>query len=201
VPPLGEIGRDAVDIARGQFALSDAEWGWVFGTTGVLVGTAVTLDVPAYRHLSTRTLKDGLNTGRRVTASLARPGEWYDRAHTNRLVLGTVAGSRSGAHPPGPGTYAHLRADARGDRVHGADHWPREERAQPEAPVVGGEPAPFAFAPGTFSGEHIELALPSGHAARVFAVAAVLSEQAGRWYVSGHLYAGMASVGVERVRF
>lgn len=69
-----------------------------------------------------------------------------------------------------------------------------------ERPYVGAEPEPFAFGVGGFEGEHTKLAMPSGHSARVFAIASVLSHQAGRWYVSVPLYAGAASVGLERVR-
>jgi membrane-associated phospholipid phosphatase len=69
-----------------------------------------------------------------------------------------------------------------------------------DRPFVGEEPEPFAYGPGAFSSDHEKLAMPSGHAARVFAIASALSHQAGRWYVSVPLYAGATSVGIERVR-
>ena len=201
VPPPGALWQDVVGIVRGPFTLSPAGRWWVFGAAGVVVGLAATVDVPAYRHLSTRSRNDGLNTGRRTTASLSLPGQWYDQTHANRLALGTVGGlAVSGLvlrnRVLTRTSVQTLEAIVFTDLINGLV----KSVLNRDRPYVGADPEPFAFDPGAFSGEHTKLAMPSGHTARVFAIAAVLADQAGRWYVSVPLYAGAASVGLERVR-
>jgi membrane-associated phospholipid phosphatase len=201
VPPPGALWQDAVDIATGPFTLSPAERWWTLGATGLLVGVSATLDAPAYRNVSTRSRNDGLNTGRRATSSLSIPGQWYDQTNANRLALGTVGGlAVSGLVLRNRAltrtSVQTLEAIVASDLISGL----LKSVLNRDRPYVGDEPEPFAYDPGAFSSEHAKLAMPSGHAARVFAIAAVLSDQAGRWYVSVPLYAGAASVGVERVR-
>jgi membrane-associated phospholipid phosphatase len=201
VPPPGELWQDAVDIATGPFTLSPTERWWVLGSVGFVVGTAAVIDVPAYRHISTRSRNDGANTGRRATSSFSLPGRWYDQTHANRLALGTVGGlAVSGLVLRNRAltrtSVQTLEAIVFTDLINGLV----KSVLNRDRPYVGAEPEPFAYDPGAFSGEHTKLAMPSGHAARVFAIASVLSEQAERWYVSVPLYAGAASVGVERVR-
>jgi len=201
VPPPSELWQDAVDIAKGPFTLSPTERWWVLGSAGLLVGTAAVADVPVYRHISTRSRNDGANTGRRATSSLSLPGRWYDQTHANRLALGTVGGlAVSGLVLQNRvltrTSVQTLEAIVFTDLINGLV----KSVLNRDRPYVGDEPEPFAYDPGAFSGEHTRLAMPSGHAARVFAIAAVLSDQAGRWYVSVPLYAGATSVGIERVR-
>jgi len=201
VPPPSALWQDVVDIAKGPFTLSPAERWWVLGSVGLLVGTAAVLDVPTYRRLTTRSEADASNAARRVTSWPAVPGEWYDQTNANRLALATVGGlAASGLVLRNRAltrtSVQTLEAIVFTDLINGLV----KSVLNRDRPFVGDEPEPFAYDPGAFSGEHTKLAMPSGHAARVFAIASVLSEQAGRWYVSVPLYAGATSVGLERVR-
>jgi hypothetical protein len=201
VPPPIELWRDAVDIARGPFTMSASERWWALGSTAVLIGAAATIDVPAYDHLSPRSANGGSDAARSVTAPLARPGEWYDRRNSRRFALGVAGGiavsglvlrnrvlTRTSVRTLEAFVYTEL--------VNGF----LKSALNRARPYVGAEPEPFAFDLGGFKGEHAELAMPSGHAAQVFALASVWAEAADRWYVTVPLYAGAASVGVERVR-
>lgn len=201
VPPPSEYWHDAVDVARGPFTLSPAGRWRALGATALLVGTAATLDVPAFEGLSTRSAEAPSEGARDLTDPLARPGEWYDRRNANRLTLGVVGGLAAS------GLVLQNRAVTRTsvqtleaviftEAVNGF----LKSALNRDRPYVGAEPAPFAYDIGGFKGEHAALSMPSGHAARVFALASVLSASAGRWYVSAPLYAGAASVGLERVR-
>jgi hypothetical protein len=201
VPPPDALWQDVVDIAKGPFTVSPTERWWVLGSVGLLVGTAAVLDVPTYRRLTTRSEADASNAARRVTSWPAVPGEWYDQTNANRLALGTVGGlAVSGLVLRNRAltrtSVQTLEAIVFTDLINGLV----KSVLNRDRPFVGDEPKPFAYDPGAFSSEHNKLAMPSGHAARVFAIASVLSEQAGRWYVSVPLYAGAASVGLERVR-
>ncbi len=201
VPPPGEYWHDAVDLARGPFTLSPEGRWRVLGATALLVGTAATLDVPAFEGLSPRSAGDPSDAARSVTDPLAVPGEWYDRRNANRLALGIVGGLAAG------GVLLQNRAVTRTsvqtleavlftEGINGL----LKSALNRDRPYVGADPAPFAYDVGAFKSNHEALSMPSGHAARVFALASVLSESAGRWYVSAPLYAGAASVGLERVR-
>lgn len=201
VPPPSEYWRDAVDVARGPFTLSPAGRWRALGALAFLVGSAATLDVPAFKGLTTRSAEGPSEFARDLTDPLARPGEWYDRRNANRLALGVVGGLAAS------GLVLQNRAVTRTsvqtleaviftEAVNGL----LKSALNRNRPYVGAEPEPFAYDVGAFKSEHAALAMPSGHAARVFALASVLSESAGRWYVSAPLYAGAASVGIERVR-
>lgn len=201
VPPLRVLATDAVDIARGPFTLSASDRWWTLGAMGLLVGTAATLDVPAFRHLSARSEGGASDPWCDATAPLARPGEWYDRTNQNRLALGTVGAlAATGLALQHRGltrtSVRMLEAVVYTEAVNGL----LKSVLNRDRPFVGEEPEPFAYDPGAFSSDHAKLAMPSGHAARVFAIASVLSHQADRWYVSVPLYAGATSVGIERVR-
>ena len=199
VPPLRDLGENALDVVRGPFALSAAERRLALGTTGALLGLAAAFDEPAYRHMSERAGTE--SAAFRATASLARPGEWYDRRSADRLALctvGVLAGSGIVLRTPvlTRTSVRVMEALLYTDLVVGFT----KSVINRARPYVGTAPDAFAADPGAFSGDHTKLAMPSGHAGRVFAIASVLSHQADRWYVSVPLYAGAASVGVERVR-
>lgn len=201
VPPPSEYWHDAVDIARGPVALSPAGRWRALGATALLVGTAATLDVPAFKDLSTRSADGPADWARDLTDPLAGPGEWYDRRNANRLALGVVGGlAASGLVLQNRAvtrtSVQTLEAVVFTEAVNGL----LKSVLNRDRPYVGAEPEPFAYDVGAFRSDHAALAMPSGHAARVFAIASVLSESAGRWYVSVPLYAGAASVGLERVR-
>ena len=201
VPPLRVLGRDAVNIARGPFTLSRAEGGWTLGAVGVLVGTAAVLDEPAFQSLSDRSAEGASDAWRDATRLPARPGEWYDRINATHFALGTVGGLAAGGlllrHRGLTRTSVRtVEALLYTELINGF----LKSILNRDRPFVGEEPEPFAYDPGAFSSKHEKLAMPSGHAARVFAIASVLSHQADRWYVSVPLYAGATSVGIERVR-
>lgn len=69
--------------------------------TGLVVGMAAMLDAPAYRHVSTRSRNDGLNTGHQAMSSLSIPGQWYDQTNANQLATGTVGGLAVSGPVPG----------------------------------------------------------------------------------------------------
>ena len=200
IPPLHEIRQNAVDVVQGPFALSARERRLALGATGLLLGVAATLDEPAYRHLSERSGAESA-AARRATASLAGPGEWYDGHNANRLAFRTVAGLAGGGlllrEPALTRTSVRtLEAIVYTDLVVGL----AKSVLNRARPYVGPAPDAFAADPGAFRDDHTALAMPSGHAGRVFAIASVLSHQADRWYVSVPLYAGASSVALERVR-
>lgn len=201
VPPPRELWRDAVDIARGPFTLSPRERNWTLGATGLVVGSAVLLDVPAFDHLSPRSQDGASDRARALTNPLSGPGEWYDRRNPNRLALGIVGGlATSGLLLRKPAltrtSVEVVEAVVYTELINGF----LKSVLNRARPYVGNEPAPGAFDLGRFRSDHEHLAMPSGHAARVFSIASALSTAADRWYVSVPLYAGAASVGVERVR-
>jgi hypothetical protein len=201
VPPPVELWRDAVAVARGPFTMTARERWWTLGAAGVGVGAALVLDVPAYDHLSSRSAEGASDGARSVTDPLAGPGEWYDDRNANRLTLGLVGGvAASGLllrNRKVTRTSVQLLEAAVYTEVVSGLLKSALNRARP---YVGEEPDPGAFDVGAFRGDHDHLAMPSGHAARVFALASVLSERADRWYVSVPLYAGATSVGIERVQ-
>ena len=201
VPPPRVLWEDAVGLATAPASLSSEEWELAAGATGLLIGIAAVVDEPAYRHLSTREGQGGEAAARRATASLARPGEWYDRQKANPFALTTVgvlAGSGLLLQRPVLTRTAvrTLEAIVYTDLANGLV----KSVLNRTRPYAGAEPDAFAGAPGTFTSAHTQLAFPSGHAARVFALASVLSHQADRWYVSVPLYASASSVALERVR-
>ena len=194
VPSLRSIGQDAVDIAGAPFTLSPSEQFMVLGATGLVASTAAALDRPAHRGFHVRS-----GTVARASGPLAAPGRWYDRVGPDRVALGTA------------GLLA-VGGLALQDR-----HWTRTSVRVVEAlaftKLVTGlaksainrtrpysNPDPLTADPGAFSGTHSKLSMPSGHTARAFAVASVLSHQFDGWYVSVPAYGVAGSVALERVR-
>ena len=201
VPPPAELWRDAVEVARGPFTLSPRERWWTLGAAGLVIGSAAVLDVPAYDHLSPRSADGASDGARSVTDPLAGPGEWYDDRNANRLTLGLVGGvAASGLllrnRKVTRTSVQLLEAAVYTEVVNGL----LKSALNRARPYVGDDPDPGAFDLGAFRSDHEYLAMPSGHAARVFALASVLSDASDRWYVSVPVYAGATSVGIERVR-
>jgi hypothetical protein len=188
------MGQDALDIAEAPFALSPSEQLLAVGTAGLVLTKASTLDRPVYRRLHRRAGGAAAATG-----PLAAPGRWYDRVGPDRVALGTAGVLAAGGL-------------ALQDR-----HWTRTSVRVVEALVytklVTGlakstinrtrpysNPDPLTATPGAFSGTHSKLSMPSGHTARAFAVASVLTHQFDGWYVSVPAYGVAGSVALERVR-
>jgi hypothetical protein len=190
-----------VDVVRGPFTMTARERWWTIGALGAVVGTAAGLDVRAYNHMSPRSSNGPSARVRAVTDPVAGPGEWYDRHNANRLTLGLVGGVAASGLLLRNRTLTRtsvqlLEAAVYTEVVNGL----LKSALNRTRPYVGDEPDPAAFDVGAFRGDHAVLAMPSGHAARVFALASVGAAAADRWYVSVPLYAGAASVGVERVQ-
>ena len=190
----------ACTVAAAPRSWATSERARLAGAVGVLAALAVTLDEPAYRHLSPRS-GAGDRAWHRVTDPLAGPGEWYDRQAANRLALTTVGAlATSGLVLQQPGltrtavrtTEAILYTELANGLLKSIVNRAR--------PYVGPEPDAFSATPGAFDSAHEWLALPSGHTARVVAVATVWAHAADRRVVSVPLYFGAASVGLERIR-
>jgi membrane-associated phospholipid phosphatase len=164
------------------------------GAGGLVLSTAAALDRPAHRglHVQSGALAD-------VSGPLAGPGRWYDRVGPDRFALGTAGLLAAG------GLALQRKA------------WTRTSVRVVEALVftklVTGfaksalnrtrpysNPDPLTAAPGQFSSAHSKLSMPSGHTARAFAVASVVSHQFGGWHVSVPAYGLAGSVALERVR-
>jgi membrane-associated phospholipid phosphatase len=194
VPSLRTLGRDAVDVVRAPFELSQSQKLLTLGASGVVVSAMATLDRPTHTHLARRS-----GAPSDVTFPLAAPGRWYDRAGPDRVILGTAGllaasgvalrdrkWTRTSVRVLEAALYTKLATGLAKSTFN---------RMRPR-PADG----PFHADPGRFSSEHARLSMPSGHTARAFAVASVLAHQAERWYVSVPVYGTAASVALERVR-
>lgn len=201
IPSLNGLRQNAADVVQGPIPRTKRERRLVVGTAGVLVAIVATLDEATYREVSPRsgqTEADGMS---RTTASLARPGEWYGRRDADRFAAQTVGAlAASGIVLRRPAlTQTSLRtleSILYTDALVGV----LKSVLNRDRPYVGASPDPFSTAPGLFSPEHTRLSMPSGHAGRAFSIATVLAHQSGRRYVAVPLYAGAASVSIERVR-
>ena len=194
VPSLRTMGQDALDIASAPFELSPSQQLLTLGAVGLVASTAAAVDNPAYQYTSVRS-----GPISRVTAPFAGPGRWYDRVGPDHMALGT-AGLLAAS-----GVVLQRRAFTRTSvRVVEALVYTKVVTGLAKSVINRSRPfaAPGALTadPGSFSSKHSKLSMPSGHTARAFAVASVLSHQANRWYVSVPAYGMAASVGLERVR-
>lgn len=194
VPSVRTLGQDAINIATAPFKLSRPQTLLALGTVGIVAGTAVTLDDPAYHSASV-----GAGPISTATSPVAAPGRLYDRIGPDRFALGTA----------GLLAVSGLATQKRGltrTSVRLVEALVYTKAVTGLAKSVLNRSRPFAATgpvdadPGAFSSEHNKLSMPSGHTARAFAVASVLSHQAERWYVSVPAYGMAASVGAERVR-
>jgi len=194
VPSVRSLGKDALDIVRGPFNLSPSQRLLALGSVGLLASTAAAVDQPAFQRMSVRS-----GTVSQTTRPLAAPGRWYDRVGPDRAALGTagllaVSGialqrrtlTRTSVRVAEALVYTKLLTGLGKSALN---------RSRPFAASGPGEADP-----GAFSSDHNKLSMPSGHTARAFAVASVLSHQFDQWYVSVPSYGMAASVGVERVR-
>ena len=194
VPSLRTMGQDALDIVETPFRLSPSQKLLTLGGIGFVASAAWTLDASAYRHARLRS-----GTVSRATRPLATPGRAYDRLGPDRTALGT-AGLLAAS-----GLLLQRRSLTRTSvRVVEALVYTKLVTGFAKSALNRNRPFaasdPFTADPGEFSSEHHELSMPSGHTARAFAVASVLTHQFDRWYVSVPAYAVAGSVGVERIR-
>ena len=194
VPSFRIMGQDALNLATAPFDLSTSQSLLTLGAAGLIAGTAVTLDDPAYHSMSV-----GTGPVSTTTSPLAAPGRLYDRVGPDRFALGAA----------GLLAVSGLATQKRGltrTSVRLAEALVYTKAITGLAKSAFNRHRPFAASgpleadPGAFSSEHNKLSMPSGHTARAFAVASVLSHQADRWYVSVPAYGMAASVGLERVR-
>ena len=201
IPPLASFRKNALDVFSGPIPRTPRERRMAAGTMGLLLAVVATLDEPAYQNVSPRSQGMPSETLSRTAASLARPGNWYARRNADQFAARTVGGlALSGLVLQRPAitrtAIRTLESILYTDAIVGLI----KSVLNRNRPYVGREPDPFATTPGLFSPAHTKLSMPSGHVGRVFSIATVLAHQAGRWYVSVPLYAGAASVSVERVR-
>jgi hypothetical protein len=188
------MGQDALDIATAPFGLSRSQQLFALGATGLVASTAAVLDEPVYRRARQ---KSGPVSA--TSRPLAGPGRWYDQIGPDRFALGT-AGLLAAS-----GVVLQRRSFTRTSvQVVEALVYTKMVTGLAKSALNRSRPyaasGSFTADPGAFSSTHSELSMPSGHTARAFAVASVLSHQANRWYVSVPAYGLAASVGAERVR-
>lgn len=201
IPSFDAFRDNVLDIGQGPLPQTARERRLVVGTAGLLIAMIATLDGPAYEHVSPRSGEIRSYGMSRAAGSLALPGEWYGRRHADGFAVRTVGGlAASGVilrRPVLTRTSIHtLESILYTDAIVGL----LKSVVNRNRPYVGPEPNPFAGGPGRFSPAHTKLAMPSGHAGRVFSIATVLAHAADRWYMSAPLYAGATSVSIERVR-
>lgn len=194
VPSFRSMGQNALDIARAPVSLSEVDPHLILGVTGGLVGAMAVLDAPVYRQMSTPE-----SSVAEATGVLAAPGRWYDRLGPDQVSLGVA-----GALAISGGVLQRPRLTR--TAVHVAEAVVYTKVVTGVAKGVIGRTRPFAapnpFAVNDFDAvatTHRNLAMPSGHTSRAFALASVLSHEFDRWYVSVPAYGFATSVGLERV--
>ncbi len=194
VPSLSSMGQNALDIVRAPATLSPSEQLLTIGVSGVAFSAVAALDRPVYRGLHKQS-----GWASNATRPLAGPGRWFDRVGPDRMTYATagllatsglVLGRRDLTRTSVRVMEALVLTKAVTGFAKGLLN-----RSRPFA-----DEGPLKADPGGFDSAHEELSMPSGHTARAFALASVLSHQADRWYVSALAYGGAASVGMERIR-
>jgi hypothetical protein len=166
----------------------------VLGISGGIVGTMATLDGPVHRQMTS----PGTPVAR-ATDVLSAPGRWYDRVGPDEVSLG-VAGALAA------GGLVLQRPRITRTAVHAVEAFAYTKVVTSAAKGILGRARPFATDnPLAFDDieeiatAHQNLALPSGHTSRAFAMASVLSHEFDRWYVSVPAYGFAASVGFQRI--
>lgn len=188
------MGQDALDIVEAPFSLSSRERWYALGAAGLVTTTALALDEPTYSGM-----RGGAGGLSQTTHPLAGPGRWYDRMGPDRFALGTAGILAVGG-------LALQRRDVTRTSVRVVEALVYTKAVTSFAKGAFSRSRPFTGSgavtadPGKFSSEHNELSMPSGHTARAFAVASVLSHEFERWYVSVPAYGMATSVAAERVR-
>lgn len=193
VPSLGSMGRDAVSLVTAPLRLDD---GWqIVGTSAFLFGLVAEVDRTTSVYLSPHV---GTEMNAPYAGPLAGPGRFYDRVGPDRFLLGTAglmaAGgivaqnqklTRTSVRIGEALVFTNLLTDFFKGLI---------SRHRPNA-GIGAREASL----GKFSMSHSELSMPSGHTARAFALASVLSHSFDRWYVQIPSYALATSVGLQRI--
>jgi len=194
VPSLRSVGQDVFDIIKAPTTLSTSETLLALGTSGVVLGTMSALDRPAHKGFHVRS-----GPVSKISGPLAGPGRWFDQVGPDKMsyraagvlaASGLVLGRKDLTRTSVRVVEALWLTKAVTGFAKGFVN-----RSRPFA-----DDGPLETDPGEFEGKHSKLSMPSGHTARAFALASVLSHQADRWYVSALTYGGAASVGLERVR-
>ncbi len=194
MPSLRTLGQDALDIARAPFTLTPSEQLMTLGATGLIASTTMVLDEPAHRRFHVQS-----GSAAAVSRPIAGPGRWYDRVGPDRFALGTAGLLAVG------GVALQRKSWTRTSvRVVEALVYTKAVTGLAKSAINRSRPFatpdPLTANPGGFDSAHDKLSMPSGHTARAFAVASVLSHQANRWYVSVPAYGLAGSVAAERVR-
>lgn len=194
VPPLSSMGQDAIDLLGAPATLSPSEQLLALGISGAAFGAVAALDRPVYHGLSQQP-----GWAASATGPLAGPGRWFDRVGPDRATYAAAGLLATGGLVLGRRDFTRTSV-----RVLEALFLTKAVTGFAKGLVNRSRPfageGPFRADPGGFDSAHEELSMPSGHTARAFALASVLSHQADRWYVSALAYGGAASVGMERVR-
>ena len=194
VPSLHSMGQNVLDIAQAPASLLEMDPLLVLGVTGGVVGAMATVDAPVYREMNTAgsPVAD-------VTGVFAAPGRWYDRVGPDEVSLG-VAGALA------TGGILLQRPRVTRTAVHVVEAVVYTKAVTSAAKGVIGRTRPFATDDPLalddaeeIATAHEELAMPSGHTSRAFAMASVLSHEFDRWYVSVPAYGFAASVGLQRI--
>lgn len=194
VPRLSTVGQDVLDVVQAPVMLSPSERLLTLGASGVVFSTVAALDQPVYENLNGRS-----GWAAEATGPLAGPGRWFDQVGPDRMAYSTagllaVSGVALGRRDLTRTSVRVIEALVLTKAVTGF----AKGLFNRSRPFAGHGPLTADI--GEFEGEHTKLSMPSGHTARAFALASVLSHQADRWYVSTLAYGGAASVGLERVR-
>ena len=194
VPTLQSMGQNVLDIAQAPISLLEVDPFLMMGVTGGVVGAMATLDAPVYREMNT----SGSSVSD-VTGVFAAPGRWYDRAGPDVVGLG-VAGALV------TGGVLLQRPRVTRTAVHVVEAVVYTKVVTSAAKGVIGRTRPFATDDPLalddaeeIATAHEELAMPSGHTSRAFAMASVLSHEFDRWYVSVPAYGFATSVGLQRI--
>jgi hypothetical protein len=188
------MGENALDIAQAPTSLLEMDPLLVLGVTGGVVGAMATIDAPVYREMNT----SGSSVAG-VTGILAAPGRWYDRVGPDEVSLGVVGALATGG-------ILLQRPRVTRTAVHVAEAVVYTKVVTSAAKGVIGRTRPFATDDPLalddaeeIATAHEELAMPSGHTSRAFALASVLSHEFDRWYVSVPAYGFATSVGLQRI--
>ena len=195
VPSFASMGRDALTLVTAPTRLSRGDRWKIVGASALLTGLIAEVDHETSVYLSDDI---GLGTGSPYTGPLAAPGRFYDRIGPDRFLLGTAglmatSGiltqnrtlTRTSVRMGQALVYTNLLTDLFKGFI---------SRSRPNPGVD-----PHQADVGRFSMTHSKLSMPSGHTARAFAFASVLSHSFDRWYVQIPSYALATSVGLQRI--
>ena len=195
VPSVATMARDALTLGMAPTRLARGD-GWkIVGASALLAGLVAEVDRETSVYLSDDV---GFGNGAPYTSPLAGPGRLYDRIGPDRVLLGTAGVlaatgvvaqnrklTRTSVRIGEALVYTNLLTDLFKGFI---------SRSRPN-PGVDAHQADI----GRFSMTHSKLSMPSGHTARAFALASVLSHSFDRWYVQIPSFALATSVGLQRI--